>query len=131
MEPAETIERIGFKRWYERQLVEGHAWFVTCFLCLLAVAAVLEELTFRGPLARVLAYGAIVFAAGALALYALARYRRIMEQAERLGDQATCGGCGTYARFRLVAAPLTVRCRRCDNQWSLLGAPAQDRQSRS
>ncbi len=127
MEPAASIGKLGFRRWYERQLLEGHAWLVTCVLCMLAVTAVLEELTFRGPLGRVLAYGTFAFVAGALALHAFARYRRIMEQAESLGDRATCGACGTYGKFSLVGAPkMTVRCRGCAHQWSLLASPAPE-----
>lgn len=29
MEPAESIVRLGFSRWYERQLIESHAYLVT------------------------------------------------------------------------------------------------------
>ena len=39
MEPADSISRLGFARWYERQLIEGHAWFVSGFACMIAVAA--------------------------------------------------------------------------------------------
>jgi hypothetical protein len=117
VEPAESIGRLGFRKWYERQLIEGHAWFVSCFLCMLAVAACLEELSFRGPLGRVLAYGGFVFVAGVVGIYGYVRYSRIMGVAERLGDQATCSGCGTYGRFAVIGAPFTVRCRKCGNEW--------------
>ena len=40
-------------------------------------------------------------------------------EAERLGEHATCGTCGAYARFRLIS-PSQVRCRKCDNEWSLI-----------
>ena len=38
MEPARSIGKLGFRRWYERQLIESHAWLITCFLCALAIA---------------------------------------------------------------------------------------------
>ncbi|MGH8742527.1 MAG: hypothetical protein ACREUN_16515, partial [Burkholderiales bacterium] len=41
-EPARSIERMGFKRWYERQLLESHAWLVTCILSAFAICAALE-----------------------------------------------------------------------------------------
>jgi hypothetical protein len=119
VEPAESIGRVGFRKWYERQLIEGHAWFVSCFLCMLAVATCLEELSLRGPIGRVLAYGSFVFLAGVVGIYGYLRYQRIMSEAERLGDQATCSGCGTYGRFTIVGAPFTVRCRKCGNEWPL------------
>ena len=46
-EPARSIEKMGFKRWYERQLLESHAWLVSCILCALAVCAVLELVGLR------------------------------------------------------------------------------------
>ncbi len=119
MTPVEGIAKLGFRKWYERQLIEGHAWFVTCFLCMLAVAAVLEELSFRAPLAQVLAYGTFVFGAGALGAYALLRYQRIMGRAERLGDAATCAACGTYGRFTVLSGS-TVTCRNCAHRWNLV-----------
>lgn len=122
MEPAEGIRRLGFKRWYERELIEGHAWLVSCVLGLLAVAACLEEMSFRGPLAQVLALGAAVFAAGLLAIYGWNRYRLIMAVVERIGEHSTCASCRTYAAFRLVGSEggvLRVRCRKCAHEWRI------------
>jgi len=39
MEPADSIRRLGFARWYERRLIEGHAWFISVFFCIVAIAA--------------------------------------------------------------------------------------------
>jgi hypothetical protein len=122
LEPAATIGKLGFKRWYERQLVEGHAWLVTCFLCMLTVAACLEDLSFRGPLGEVLAIGATVFAAGLVGIYGWDRYRRIMQVAEYVAGQSTCGACKTYAAFKLIGADsgsMHVRCRKCAHEWRI------------
>jgi len=123
MEPSESIRRFGFRRWYERQLIEGHAWFVTCFLCLVAVAACLEAVSFRDSPASALALVAAVFAAGWIGIYALGRYKAIMVEVERLADHSTCGACGEYGRFLVVEAlrglPMPVRCRRCGNEWRI------------
>lgn len=118
-EPAKSIGKLGFRKWYERQLIEGHAWFVTCFLCALAIFACLEELSFRGSIARLLALGAFMFSAGAVAVYALLRYQRIMVQADRIGEHSTCGGCGTYGRFSMLTQS-TAKCRKCGNEWRLI-----------
>ena len=32
MEPARSIGRLGFRKWYERRLIESHAWLVTALL---------------------------------------------------------------------------------------------------
>ena len=119
MEPADSIRRLGFNRWYERQLIEGHAWFVSGFACMITIAACMEELTFRGSIGHFLAYAALVLAAGAVGIYGIRRYGVILLQAERIGEQATCPGCGTYARFKLVADCL-ARCRKCDCEWQLI-----------
>ena len=121
MEPAEGIARLGFRKWYERRLVEGHLWLVTCVLSMLLVAALVEMLQFHGSIAALLANGTIVFAAGATALVAWKRYRAVMDVAERLAEHSTCPGCGTYARFRLVGGAMQVRCRRCAREWRLDG----------
>jgi hypothetical protein len=120
VEPAKTIGRLGFRKWYERQLIEGHAWFVSCFLCVVAIAACMEELSFRGPLGRLLAYGSFVLLASMVAIYGFVRYQRIMVEADRIGEQATCAACGTYGRFTVVGAPFKVRCRKCGNEWALV-----------
>jgi hypothetical protein len=119
MEPADSIGRLGFARWYERRLIEGHAWFISGFACMVAVAACIEELSFRGSVARFLAYAAVVGASVAIGLYGLIRYQKILSEAEELGEHATCGGCGAYARFRLISAT-DVRCRKCGHEWRLI-----------
>lgn len=122
VEPSLGIGRLGFKRWYERQLIEGHAWLISCVLCLLAAAACLEELSFRAPLPQVLALGAAVFAAGAVAILGWNRYRLIMGEVERVAEHSTCTSCRTYAAFRLVGtegAAMRVRCRKCAHEWRI------------
>jgi len=79
----------------------------------------MEELNFRGSFARLLAYVTFILAAVAIGIYGMARYRKILDEAERLGERATCAACGAYARFRLIS-PTQVRCRKCDNEWCLI-----------
>jgi hypothetical protein len=126
MEPADSIVRLGFARWYERRLIEGHAWFITGFACLVAVAACVEELSFRGSFARLVAYVIVVLGAAAGGIYGFIRYQQILTEAERLGGHATCGGCGAYARFKMISDS-QVRCRKCNHEWCLIepSEPAQ------
>lgn len=123
MEPADSIGRLGFARWYERRLIEGHAWFISGFACMVAIAACMEELSFRGSILRLVVYVFIVAAAAAIGIYGLMRYHNILTEAERIGEQATCGACGAYARFKLIS-PSQVRCRKCDHEWCLIDQPA-------
>lgn len=119
MEPADSIRRLGFNRWYERQLIEGHAWFVSGFACMILIAACIEELSFRGSALRFLAYAGLVLVAGVVGIYGILRYQRILVQAERIGEQATCPACGTYARFKMIS-DATAHCRKCANEWRLI-----------
>ncbi len=119
MEPADSIRRLGFARWYERRLIEGHAWFVSGFVCMIAIAACFEELSFRGSVGRLLFYTAIVAASTAIGIYGLVRYQKILVEAENLGEHATCSACGAYARFRLISNS-EVRCRKCQHEWRLI-----------
>lgn len=133
MRVDQAIAKQGFRRWYERQLIESHAFLVTCVLCMIAVAGTVEVFfDLENTLARA---GTMVgaFAAGAVALHAWGRYREIMERAEWVGDHATCSACQTYARFRVLdSAPrpadpesgvaadvptLSVECKQCGHRW--------------
>lgn len=122
MEPAAGISKLGFARWYERQLIEGHAWLVTCFLCMVAIAACAESMSIRGPRLQTLAYAAAVAGAGLLGVYAWKRYLHILSVAEHIGERATCAACRTYAKFKLLASDatsLSVRCRKCAHEWRI------------
>ena len=119
MEPADSIGRLGFARWYERRLIEGHAWFVSAFICVIAIAACAEELAFRGSIGRLLLYVLVILGAAATAIYGMVRYHQILGEAERIGEHATCGGCGAYARFKMISAS-QARCRKCNHEWRLI-----------
>ena len=125
MEPADSIRRLGFARWYERRLIEGHAWFISVFFCVIAIAACMEELNFRGSASRLLAYVTLVAGSIAIAIYGMRRYQIILTEAEQLGAHATCAACGAYARFSLISAS-EVRCRKCRHEWRLIQAVQAD-----
>ena len=118
-EPARSIGKLGFRKWYERRLIEGHAWLISCFLCALGIAASLEGLSFKRPeFVPVLIF---VFVAGIVCWYSLQRYRVIMDEAERLGERSICGSCRAYGAFKLLGdyPKMNVRCRKCGNEWLL------------
>lgn len=128
---AEGIRRLGFRRWYERELIEGHAWLVTGFLSLIVVAVCLEQIDWRRPVQE--AASILYIVAGVLlCLFSLRRYSRILIRAECLGGQSTCAQCSTYGVLQVLdaGAPadaehsaemgwLRVSCRRCGHQWRI------------
>lgn len=136
MTTAQRIQKLGFKRWYERTLIESHAYLVTSFLGIILTFAGLELVVERSGAGDV-TLGLIVGLAGvALAVFGMHRYFRIMALAGSLGDRATCPKCRTYAVFNVVASGpstadkpedadaaasvwLKVECRKCGNEWRI------------
>lgn len=138
MDRAEGIRKYGFRRWYERQLIEGHAYLVTCLLCIIMIAASAEAFDLRAADARPLLMITLLIAGCVLGIWSWRRYIAILMRAEYTGSQSTCGTCDTYGRYEVVEPPpsnaakyflsagldlehnairLTVRCRKCGNQW--------------
>jgi hypothetical protein len=138
MEPATSIRRLGFRRWYERKLIEAHLALVTCFLSVITLAACLEAVRFdelgwqQGALLAVVAASLLVSA------LSWRRYMRVLGLAERYGQRSTCPSCGAYARFEVVHAGaseipggpgeagvpqfdvwMRLQCRKCGHAWRM------------
>jgi putative component of membrane protein insertase Oxa1/YidC/SpoIIIJ protein YidD len=140
MDIVATIRRIGFKRWYERQLLEGHGWLVTVFLALIAVASCIEAVSFKDGLPQALLTSAFAVGCVALGIHAWQRYFVTMTRAEALGEQSHCPSCRAYGKFQvetsglqrerqagddaaryqpLGGAWMRVRCRKCSRDWTI------------
>jgi hypothetical protein len=129
MTPAQGIAKLGFRRWYERQLIEGHVWFVTCFLCMIVVAACLEQLDVSGPFLQFVWNAALVVAAAYVCFKSLRWYNFLLARAETLGAQSSCKECSTYGILKVVDAGhggesswIRVRCKKCGHEWRMDGA---------
>lgn len=120
----------GFRRWYERQLIESHAWLVSSFLCLILAVSGLEIAGNAARWGKV--GGALLTAIGAVGgWFSYRRYRAMLDLAERLGEDATCPNCGRYAKFEIEQASpdgdapenaevhVAARCRHCEARWML------------
>lgn len=120
MEPAHSISRLGFRKWYERRLIESYAWLVTALLCAVVLSASLEVLSFTQPLFAWLANAGVAFVAGLIVWHGVRRFVLLLREAEHLGGQSTCKACGNYAAFTVVAESprMSVRCRKCGHEWT-------------
>lgn len=120
MEPARSIAKLGFSKWYERRLYESYAWLITALLCLIVVAAILEGLSFRGNAVVVLGRAGGAFVAGLIAWHSARRFLQLLAEAVRLGSHATCPSCRKYAAFDVITESprMSVRCRKCAHQWT-------------
>lgn len=126
---SEAISQRGFKRWYERQLIEGHAYLVTGLLAMLMMAISIEMIEFRqsaGGLAVLLLVGA---AGSALTMFAWRQFTYLLARAEYIAERATCQACKVYGRFvirrsddnpqAVGGCTLHVECRKCGHGWTI------------
>jgi hypothetical protein len=136
MTPAEGIDKLGFRRWYERQLIEGHVYFITCFLSLITIAACMELIDWKAPAAQVAFMLSIIVAGGVLCIVSLRRYNFLLLRAECFGSQSSCTHCSTYGVLKVLRAGtgeertrglvrradnpwICVRCKKCGHEWRM------------
>jgi hypothetical protein len=134
MKVAEYIDRHGFRRWYERQLIESFAYLALAFVALILLLAGVEVM---GDAKGGMSYLATLAAAalgGVLTLVAWRRFTVLMARAEQFAEGATCRDCTAWGRFKVLGQEaateddppeagrphwLRVRCTQCGHQWRL------------
>jgi hypothetical protein len=120
---AEALERVGFRKWYERQLLSSHAHMVLAFLSVIALVASMEAFrTSHGELQAVNVLYVLVCAG--IGAWALRRYLFLLLRAEYTANQASCPDCGEYGRFHVVrqrtaAQEIDVCCSKCAREWPI------------
>ena len=136
MEPAKSIARLGFRRWYERQLIESHAYLVTGFLCLILVLAGIEAFNIHAAGLESLMMLVLILGGGYVGLFSWRRYLATLGRAEHLAAHATCDKCSTHAAITVTgsgedrdlvsdtedsptASWLAVKCRKCGHHWTI------------
>ena len=135
MELSEGIRRIGFRRWYERQLIESHLYLISGFLCLITVLASLEEFNLRTPTWETAMRFAAIMAGAAICLWTVRRYLTMLAVAEHAAERSVCEICATYRGLELSGTitrcpdagndgdealpPVGVRCRQCGHEWTI------------
>jgi hypothetical protein len=136
MELAEGIRNIGFRRWYERQLIESHLYLISGFMCLVTVPACLEGFSFRAPAWETAMRFAAMMAGAAICLWTVRRYLEMLAVAEHVAERSVCAICATYRGLELSSViarrpdagnddedetlpPVGVRCRKCGHEWTI------------
>jgi hypothetical protein len=126
MKLADGIRKHGFRKWYERELLQGHAHLALLLFCVLGVMMALEASTrFRTVYDQLIDIAAVIVCAAA-GLWALRRYLYLLTHAEVVANQADCPACKTYGRLDLLQADdsgdrVIVRCRQCAHEWRIDG----------
>ena len=122
MLPASNIGKLGFQRWFQRELIVCHTWLAACLLCAFAMLALVEDLSLRRFEWALVPPLVESFVAGAIAWYALTRYLYMLMRALRVAERSICARCGANGDYRLVGATpsaMTVACRKCGNEWTI------------
>lgn len=124
MNTSDRIQKLGFKRWYERTLIEGHVYLVGSFLGLVIAFGALEMVGTRQNILLGFLTGAIgIF----IVMFGFHRYYRMLLLTRTIGDHATCERCNVYAAFNVIASGqqtadgqwMRVKCRKCGNEWTM------------
>jgi hypothetical protein len=126
MKLAEGIRKHGFRKWYERELLQSHGHLVLAFLCLIGAFAGFEALggtnSWSDQAVDILAIGVSV----AVGVWSLRRYLYFLQHAESAAHQADCPQCKAYGSFKLErenavddAQALAVCCRKCSHRWTI------------
>lgn len=124
---AEGIKRLGFRRWYERQLIESHVYFITAFLSLIVVIAGMEGYSASADGSKRLLMVAVVVGGVLLCGWSFHRYQRMLARAVRAAEHSKCEKCTTYGALEVVrpsdaaraGSMITVRCRKCAHEWRM------------
>jgi len=121
-ELAEGVRRVGFRKWYERELLSSHAHLLLTLLSVVGLLGSFEA--FRVVPDQRLLNSMWVLVTAAIALWSLRRYLFLLTRAEDVANQASCGSCGEYGRFQVVGerrseAETDVCCKRCANRWTI------------
>lgn len=139
MDHADRIRKIGFKRWYERQLIHAHMYLVTAFLSLILALSCVEAFSDGGPALQRIGMLATGLISVLVSLLAVDRFWRALSRTVHLGERAGCPACAAYGRFNILAAGaprrragilgaptdvaalegtwLRVQCRNCAHTW--------------
>jgi hypothetical protein len=134
MQVTRYIERHGFRRWYERQLIESHAYLALGFVALILLLSGMELLSDAQAGIGYLIVLSTAAAGGMLVVVAWRRFGVLLARAEHFGEAATCPQCKAWGKFKVLAQEssslddppeagrphwLRVRCTQCATIWKL------------
>lgn|SRR5512134_3292476 len=134
MQASDYILRYGFRRWYERQLIESHAYLALGFVALILMLSGAEVLSDMKSGTGYLGTLAMAGLGGLMVLVAWRRFNVLLARAERFAEAATCPECKTWGKFRVLSQEpttddeppeagrprwLRVRCAHCGGEWKL------------
>jgi ABC-type nickel/cobalt efflux system permease component RcnA len=121
---GEGIRKHGFRKWYERELIQSHAHLVLTLLCSIGLLSVFEIFRSATMSEKLFDLGAALLFGG-VGVWSLRRYLYLLMHAENSANQAVCAQCETYGRLTIAREEaggrrLLVQCKRCGHQWRMV-----------
>jgi hypothetical protein len=123
----ERLRLLGFRKWYERQLFDGHASLVLAIFAVVIMACGFELVSIRDQSLGIVGHALLIFGGCVVAWKALIRYQRIMVNAEYVGGHANCPSCGKHGfKWPKDDPPadekgleIKALCGRCKTRWKI------------
>jgi hypothetical protein len=120
---SQGVAKRGFRKWYERELLTGHAHLVLLLLSAIGMIGSFEAFK-DASVSEKIVNVVFVLVCAAVGLWAMRRYLFLLMRAEELANQASCPACGEYGRFTVVAdrcngRETVVCCRNCAHKWPI------------
>jgi hypothetical protein len=120
---ADGVAKVGFRKWYERELLSGHAHLVLMLLATVGMLGSIEAFAGGDWLDKVI--DAVMFlTSAAIAVWAMRRYLFLLMRAEHIANQANCPHCKEYGRLSVEPdatqpGQTRVRCKACGWRWDI------------
>ncbi len=123
---AEGIRKHGFRKWYERELMQSHLHMLLLLFCTIGLLGAFEVFSRKAPLADQLSVALSVLACLSIGIWSMRRYLYLLLHAERVANQAVCTQCQVYGILEVVDTDkrlqrVGVRCKRCGHAWPIDG----------
>lgn len=124
MKAVQVIRKLGFRKWYERELLQSHLHLVLLLLSSLGIVGAIEVIGQRQGEGSALTMLVCAVVSGLIGIWSLRRYLFLLNHAEFVADQAVCRQCNAYARWDVTevepaVAKMAVCCRQCGNKWQI------------
>lgn len=124
MKSVQKIRRLGFRKWYERELLQSHMHLVLLLLCSLGMLGSAEAFSARPALSSQLTMLLCAVVSAVIGYWALRRYLYLLKHAEFVADQAVCAQCDAYAKWDVTDEEpdehrFGVCCRKCGHRWPI------------
>jgi hypothetical protein len=124
MSAVQTIRCLGFRKWYEHELLQSHAHLVLLLLATIALLAAVDAYSVQLAGIEQLKVLGCAAVSAVIGIWALRQYLYRLNHAQFVADQAVCRRCDTYAKWDLLeersaGTYLRVCCRRCGHRWEI------------